>query len=779
MFATLDRDAREKSFWAVGSGLMPVRLSPLSLKSQYILLDGGQYDFCLDLTDENDNIANIYSAAWSSDVKNYISVHDDNVVVYNWSKNQAEKVKRSLVQDKFNAFLKILNANSYRTSDDVTPFILSLFAQLRNLTREQKEPTVALNLLFKLLVTLEEENLSQATCDAWGIDNVNQPKGFDALQESLRNGVRQISPNLDYILRHGSGPLFETAHREALFFDAQYNLFGGISSNLGYAAQPKYTGIHYTPRYLVRSIVENALKGIDLHKQSITILDPACGSGSFLQEVLKQLREKVLPGDIDIIVKGYDISSVAVQTASFLLKYENRKMWNNRIHLEILQQDALSVDWGQNDLILMNPPFISSELVKDDETKDRINQILADLNMKKRPNMAAAFLFKAIQSLDNNGMLGAVLPSSIFNQEQYGSMREMMHLTTKIETLAQLGSYVFGDALTDTSFVLARKQANNQQLPLNIWCSNREQSAFAAMRGWRIMQYEHSSECISEHYNIYTPTRFPLVRNSWKVLSKDNDVFLKQICLYLQDGSLMPLEKVFRVPQGIITGNNDLFKLNEEEYLTVPKRERRLYRPLASSKTISNGRVELNQYLWYPYSREGLLIKNEDELKKYEWSYRWLSPHQESLLTRKGVNNWWELTRPRADLFARNEPYLCSKRFGGAHSFAIAPAGSVVNEGNSFLFKDTNHWEDDLYFYLAFFSSSLFQRLLSIYARPLMAGYDMGNAQIKDIPIINVTKPGVRESESYCKLASLGREYAEGLSARRDLFDQYVMALYC
>ena len=224
-----------KRFWAEGSGLLPIRLSPVMEKAQYILLDGGLHDFCLDLTEEDVSASDYYSAAWSSDVKNYIAIREGNAIIYNWSKHQAEKVKLSLIQDKFQSFLKILNNNSYRISDDVTPFILGLFSQLRNLTRERQEPTEALNLLFKLLITLSEDELTQAVCDKWSIENVFEPVGFEALQESIRQGVRQINPNLDYILRHGSGPLFETAHREAVYFNQQFNLFGEISSRLGYA----------------------------------------------------------------------------------------------------------------------------------------------------------------------------------------------------------------------------------------------------------------------------------------------------------------------------------------------------------------------------------------------------------------------------------------------------------------------------------------------------------------------------------------------------------------
>ncbi len=772
----MNHRVNETQFWAEGSGLLPIRLSPVNDKAQYILLDGGLYDFCLDLTGEDSNTANYYSAAWSSDVKNYISVHADKATVYNWSRQRPESVPLAVLQDKFQAFLKILNSTSYRTSDDVTPFILGLFAQLRNLTLERREPVDALNLLFKLLISLEEDDLSQATCDRWEINNVVEPNGFDALRESIRMGVRQIKPELDYILRHGSGPLFETAHREALYFDPQFNLFGEISSRLGYASQPKYTGVHYTPRYLVRSIVENALKSINLDSPNLTILDPACGSGAFLQEVLKQLREKNYHGQIHL--KGFDISPMAEQTAKFLLKYENRRQWNNRVTVDIRCQDSLVEDWGENDLILMNPPFISSELIKDADTKQRVNDLLAELQMKKRPNMAAAFFYRAIQSLKHDGVLGAVLPSSLFVQDQYMPLREATRQMMKLETVAQLGNFVFSEALTDTSFLLARKQNDAAYVPLNIWCSNREQSAFEAMRGWRKMQYDNAPQRINEHFNIYTPTRFPIVKESWKVLPQEDDFFSQTIKARELQGDLRPLSSIFDVRQGIIKGNRNLFEIDEFEYEGLPKGEKRLYRPLASSQTIVNGHVKWGAYIWYPYSKEGLLIHAEEELQQYEQSYNWLIPHKDTLLTRKGVNNWWELTRARAELFRRKEPLLCSKRSGDIHCFAVAPTGMVVEEGNVFIFRNEKYCEEDKYFYLAFFSSTVFHRMLCIYARPLKAGFDLGKVQIKDIPIVDVSQPGIRETVEYRDLVNYGKEYAEGYKGRRDYFDRNVFAFF-
>lgn len=766
----------EKQFWAEESGLLPIHLSPINEKEQYILLDGGMYDFCLDLSGEDVDENYCYSAAWSSDVKNYIAVRGEYVEVFNWIRRQKEKVKRSVVQDKFHSFLNILNSTCYRTSDDVTPFISGLFAQLRNMTQERKEPVEALKLLFKLLVSLNESDLSQEVCVHWGIDNIPTPHGFETLLESIRKGVRRITPNLDYILRHGSGPLFEAAHREAAYFDSQLNIFGEISSNLGYVSKPKYTGVHYTPRFLVRSIVENVLKSVDLKRPSLSILDPSCGSGAFLQEVLKQLREKDYRGDV--IVRGFDVSPMAEQTASFLLNYENRSQWNNRLTVEIVQHNSLEKEWGKNDIILMNPPFISSELIKDTQEKELVNEVLADLKMKKRPNMAAAFFYKAMQALNNNGVLGAVLPSSILVQEQYEALRDMACQTIKLEVVAQLGNFVFSDALTDTSFILAKKQTNVSYIPLNIWCSNREQSAYDGIKGWRMMQYDNANQRVDENYNIYIPSHFPIIKNTWKVLPQEEDAFLQRVMLKEVNGDLRSLANIFDVYQGIIKGNRALFEIDKETFLSLPKSEKRLFRQMASSKTIESGHVKDERYLWYPYKGTELVIQTEEELQKYEWSYNWLLRDKDSLLVRKGVSHWWDLTRPRATLFCNDEIILCSKRSGGAHSFAIAPKRCVVEEGNVFLFKNNSYCEEDKYFYLSYFSSKVFQRMLSIYARPLKAGNDLGKIQIKNIPILDVVRPGIRESVEYKELVRLGRDYSEGYIARRDLFDKYVLAFY-
>lgn len=766
-----------KRDWAINSGLMPMHLAPHNVGERYIMLDGGYYEFCLDLDVENGLESDYNSYAWSSDVKNYIRVAGDDVTVYNWKSRRSDTMKLSLIEQKFNQFLKIINSTSINSSDDVTPFLLGLFAQLRNMTQETKQPKEAMNLLFKLLVSIEEEHLDAEVCRRWNINDTALPNGFDMLVESIRKGALQIKPNLDYILRHGSGRLFEVAHRTALSFNPQWDLFGGISTELTLADSNSYSSLHYTPRYLVRSIVENGLKQLNKDLDRIRIFDPACGSGAFLQEALKQLKELNFPGKIEVI--AFDNSDMAVSTTKFLLSYEQRKQWDDQqmtYHVNVC--DSIVSDWPECDLLLMNPPYISMEQMKNSGTKDAVWETLKDLKVRKRPNMAAAFLYKAIKALHENGVLGTVLPSSILLLEQYQSLREAVRSVCDLDIIAKLGNFAFSDALTDASIVIAKRQDSIHNIPLTVWCKNQDGVPFNAIRGLRKMQYDNITSRIEEDYNIYTPSRFPVVGETWNTVPMKDDKLVQQLKVRVGTGDLKRLSDVFTVKQGIITGIRDVFEISEFQYENIPEKEKKLFRNIASSLTIEDGQIRKDSYLWYPYDKKGSIIKTDDQLHQYEWAYNWLEPYKAELLQRRGIKNWWEPTWPRTWQF---EPaiHLCSKRFGDSSSFAIASPSFVIKDGNAFLFNSENAVKSDYYFYLAYFSSSTFEHLLSIYARTLMKGFDLGNRNIKDIPIVDVTgNPSIRTSYAYQKLVELAEMYSEGIPIRKDKFGYLVDSFY-
>src|SRR5690606_37170357 len=139
-------------------------------------------------------------------------------------------------------------------------------------------------------------------------------------------------------------------------------------------------------------------------------------------------------------------SDSAIRTSRFLLTYENLKQWDDSVILDIRKvQDSLVEDWGKNDIILMNPPFISWELLKEKKSRDNVLSILNDVVKRSRPNQATAFFYKAYKSLKEGGVIGCVLPTSIFYSEIYSGLRDRLNEDLSFKVLAKLGNYVFED----------------------------------------------------------------------------------------------------------------------------------------------------------------------------------------------------------------------------------------------------------------------------------------------------------------------------------------------
>lgn len=770
-------DINNAKSWADQAGLMPMHLNPNDGLNRFIMLDGGIYDFCLDLSEREDGIDAYKSRAWSSNSKNYIHLIGSDVLVYNWMKDAPDKLPKQVVQDKFSQFIKILNTNCYRTSDDVAPFVLELFRKMRNETAEAKEPLEALNLLYCLLVSLEESTFTAEVFDKWSIGNIAIPSYFEEIVALLKAGRRNIIPNLDLMLRHSSGVLFQEAHRVAQSFDRQLSLFGGFTSNMMLKPEELYSSIHYTPQYLARNIVEKCVADLDLSNPVIRILDPACGSGSFLIEVLKQLKEKGYDGHV--ILHGWDCSPCAISTTRFLLKYEQRTQWPNQ-NLEIyLKQvtDSLLEDWDEQfDLILMNPPFLSMELLKLKSEKDAVNEALKELGMKKRPNQSAAFLYKAVNALVEGGLLGTIIPSSIVLYEQYINLRKKIREMADLKVVARLGNYVFENALTDVSFIVLRKKEGVNAIPQTIWCKNKEKVAYEALKDWRKMNYKNSISCIKNDYNIYTPSHFPLVQESWKTIPQADDIFMSKLEERLAIGNLVELSSVFDIKQGALRGNKNAFIMDASMYESLDDNEKKLFRPVASSDTIVNGRIEYTHYIWFPYNKGGLIFGDEDQLANNSNAYSWLSQWKDSLTKRSGVDHWWALTRPRNWQFEYSSKII-SKRFGGSSSFAITKGPEIVEEGNAFLLR-AKYSEEDMYFYFALFVSSTFDRLLSIYAKPILSGYDLGKIHIKNIPVPNAVDCRINNFVIYQNMIDFAKQYLAGNEFIKDRIDILVKQFY-
>ncbi|MDD4089767.1 MAG: N-6 DNA methylase, partial [Tissierellia bacterium] len=706
--------------------------------------------------DEDVNLA--FQQSWSSNTKNFLFVDNESVKVTNWYDNKINNIKIERVVNDWDAFYKYLLNRSFNTNNDAVPFILDIFRQLRNITYKSVNSSEAINLLFYLLISLKE-NISNIDVQKWCIDSSVIPDNFEYFIEKIGKGVRDIKPDLDLILRHTSGALFQEAHREVVYFYPQRDLFGGVSNKLD-TKMDAYSSIHYTPQYIARTIVENVIKSLNLNKKELTILDPTCGSAVFLVEILKQLKNLNYKGKIKI--KAYDSSDIAVRTSRFLLTYENRKQWSNSLDLEILDvKDSLRENWGENDVVLMNPPFLSWELMKDKGMRDSVTEVLDGVVPKSRSNQASAFFYKACQSLSSNGVIGCVLPTSIFNADIYSKLRHNIQERLSINLVAKLGNFVFEDALTDVSLFTATNKTSMLTSKL-IWTRNEKGVAQEALRAYRKINANNETSIDKKTFSIYSKIDYPSKDYNWRVVSLKENEYFREINLYIKAGKLSKVSDVFNVKQGALLGVKNVFKLSESEYKQLPNEEKQYFRPVLTNESIRLGIVTISEYIWYPYNKDGLIIENEEQLKELFFYENYLLPNEQKLKKRKGVKHWWALSRPRIWQFIK-EPRLYSNRFGNSNSFAFDKKGvCVIEEGNAFLPKK-KFTTDDYYFYLSCFSGDIFDKMLSMHSKQLAGGkwYDLGAKNINNIPIPNVHND-LRTNPAYLQLSELGKQLENG-----------------
>ena len=246
------------------------------------------------------------------------------------------------------------------------------------------------------------------------------------------------------------------------------------------SSKRKSQGIYYTPRYIVDYIVQNTLGEVLKNKPAheamkIKVLDPACGSGSFLIKAFEVLDEHIKQewhqkGNDSTInyarklpiltssIYGVDLDVEAVEIAqlNLLLKtLEGRERLPNLMHniecgnslisgteAELKKyfgenwKDKKPFNWkekfedvfkqGGFDVIIGNPPYIDSEeMVKKDKN---FRLYCSDIYESAAGNwdIFCIFLQRGLDLIKNGGYLGMIIPNKLLSADYAFKIREII-----------------------------------------------------------------------------------------------------------------------------------------------------------------------------------------------------------------------------------------------------------------------------------------------------------------------------------------------------------------
>jgi adenine-specific DNA-methyltransferase len=789
----MEERLKRLDLWRLSLGLYPVPLfSDDSQKNQFVLLNGNRGNFCLDLRNEpsSDESRN---SAWSANVGHYVSLVNGFVEVQRWDQKQQaiQRYDNESVFRDLEKFHSILERDEPRREFSVVSHVIRVFRSLRtalgNSTDGPNSLKAFLYLLASVTDNVERDGLST---EKWGlvktaaeIANLVRQADWDALVYELIRGrpLERLTPIPALVLRHASGQLFQEAHYEAIAIPQEQLMLSGFAPlPITLGKRHKGFGLHFTPPALARTLVEEAFSTLESLPPSVTVFDPACGSGEFLREALRQLLMKNYRGRIELI--GWDVSPAACDMANFLLSWESRG-YESQIDKDIKCRDSVLTDiWptGVN-VVVMNPPFLSWQDMNP-EQKDAISGVLGKLS-KNRPDLSSAFVLRAASTLVSDGVLASILPASFLDGESAGPVREHLGEILNTKLVGRLGSHqLFMSATVDAALYVGSSDRVDFGAPVAFWADHRPQSASAGLRALRKVRSARGQDALpvlEKTFNIYQNSAVGKGKESWAPRPYEAWKLISRL------RSLTKVRALFAVRQGIRTGLNKAFILSKKQWEELPtKRERSYFRPAVVNESIRDGCLDDSAYLFYPYGSAA--IQTESGLRSTLRHYyeEFLLPNKE-VLSKRGSRReakWWELSEHRA-WQEEPEPKIVSTYFGDAGSFAWDSRGSfLVVQGFGWIHRPTRQFKNLPpkigVAYLPILNSIIFSRLLSATSNHVGGGqWNLSKRFVGEIPLPNLLS-GELDPGLVSELTLIGSEIHSGGVVDANRREQLVSAAY-
>ncbi len=312
----------------------------------------------------------------------------------------------------------------------------------------------------------------------------------------------------------------------------------------------KKDGVFYTPKYITKYIVDNTVgklctekkielgikeddyfKGrknrpkttiiklvsfLDVYREwllKLTICDPACGSGAFLNQALDflikehtyidELKTKLLGGFLvfpDIENKilennifGVDLNEESVEIAKLSLWLRtaqprrklnnlnsNIKCGNSLIDSKTVARDK-AFNWenefpqifenGGFDVIIGNPPYV---LCQPSNTNEKTLSFYKKFEVASyKIDLFHLFFEKSINLIRENGKLGFITPNTFLTNKYIKPLRTFILETTFLEEVINYEDTVFQDAGVDVATLILSKNNNKNNKEIKIYSSNK------------------------------------------------------------------------------------------------------------------------------------------------------------------------------------------------------------------------------------------------------------------------------------------------------------------
>ncbi|MBI4502831.1 MAG: N-6 DNA methylase [Gemmatimonadetes bacterium] len=385
------------------------------------------------------------------------------------------------------------------------------------------------------------------------------------------------------------------------FSKIKSDVIGRIYERLIPLAERKALGQYYTPPQIVDLMVRLTLKD-----PNAKVLDPACGSGSFLvkayhrflelkgkaraanqkehQQVLDQLvgvEINQFPAHLSVINLemqniGFKSDRINVLVSDFF--DVNNFGFNNRHRLASLDKpDAHGATYRFFDAVVANPPYIRQEQITQ---KEKLLQLMKHYGVKldRTSDIYSYFFAHASHFLKPNGRLGFIT-SNKWLEVKYGeSLQKFFLANHRILAIIEFDAGAFEEALVNTCVVILEKEKDVAARDANQVRFVRVKKPLPTDDLVRMVEGATSSRETAA-YRLALVQQSELHDNTkWSLYIRAPPIYHK----ILNHPKMTTLEKVAHINRGITSGANGFFYLTAETARAWGV-EKRFLRPLVKS----------------------------------------------------------------------------------------------------------------------------------------------------------------------------------------------------
>ncbi|SNB01264.1 putative type II endonuclease-methyltransferase fusion protein [Flavobacterium psychrophilum] len=471
----------------------------------------------------------------------------------------------------------------------------------------------------------------------------------------------------------------------------------------------KKDGVFYTPKYITKYIVENTIGKLCQEKKTelqlvdedyttdkkrqkktlqalidkvetyrswllqLTICDPACGSGAFLNQALDfliaqhqyidELKAKLF-GDTFVLsdvensilennLFGVDLNEESVEIAKLSLwlrtAQPNRKLNDLSSNIQcgnsLIDDPKIAGDkafnWQQSfekvfakggfDVIIGNPPYGASfSTIEKDYLRTKFSEIHV-----RTPESFNYFIKQIVEINIDKGICSFIIPSSFLNQIEFEKTRKLILEEHSVCTILNLGDNIFSDVATPTCIITLYKEKINVEISYFDFTKVDRKLLPLEINNSSIL-ITNESLLANQSFSFNFKTNSNLIKKCYK-----NKSILKEI--------------VEDVATGISPGLGEAFVLDSKLAIDNNLEDNIL------KKLIIGG--EINRYNLTPFSNKKIIyFSSKLDIKDFPNILNYLSQYKDKLdnrvETKNGVIPWYVMLRPRRQKLFDNPKIL-------------------------------------------------------------------------------------------------------------------------